>query len=101
MTHTPAELRKMCQQPLKINELTYLGTVASKHIPALLDEVERLREALQPFADAAIEADSWNEGFAGCPVSKESIIANTVSYADCQRARAALQPDLMGEKDGM
>lgn len=94
MTHTPAELRKMCQQPLKINELTYLGTVASKHIPALLDEVERYREALEFYADETKYFGTITDKPGG------GTLMEWPMYQDGgQRARAALQPDLMGEKE--
>lgn len=52
-------------------------------------EIERLREALQPFADAAndLDRDGWDEG------SIEGSLAN-VTAKHCRIARAAL-----GEKE--
>lgn len=58
-------------------------------IERLNGEIERLREALQPFADAAndLDRDGWDEG------SIEGSLAN-VTAKHCRIARAAL-----GEKE--
>lgn len=57
------------------------------------DEVERLREALEPFAEYADWVDSCEQHPDGCP---DNALAGETSFTvgDLRRARAALSPPL-------
>ncbi len=53
---------------------------------AILTRMEKMEAALKPFREAAIYAERW-----GSSDAAESVIANSVSLSDCQRAKEALE----------
>lgn len=57
---------------------------ARPSIKTLLDEIERLRDALRPFAEMAVEAGKYGD-------YKEAYLANAIRFEDCQRAEQFLK----------
>lgn len=89
---------------INANELIDLVACASA-LPALLDEIDRLREALRPFAK---EADTW--GTEECSPDSSTLYVYgscggegdaVYTVGDLRRARAVLNPTAppQGEKD--
>lgn len=79
--------------PLYATPQPHAAPIPNEVAPQVRDEVERLREALEPFAEYADWVDSCEQHPDGCP---DNALAGETSFTvgDLRRARAALSPPL-------
>jgi len=67
-----------------LEDAHFIALSGTLDLRAILTRMEKMEEALKPFADAATEAEKWGG-------AAESVIANSVSLSDCKRAKEALE----------